>query len=108
MTTDYTIDERLPIWRVWRSNNNSTVAENMTYAEARAYINAQTAGENMLPWPMPNVGPLPPWWFRATQPPRRTPEEREELSPDVAGWQRASDVQRPYGRRKQQKWGGVR
>ena len=108
MTTDYSIDKNLPMWRVWRSNDNSTVAECMTYAEARKYIDTQTTRDNLIPWPMPNVGPLPPWWFRATQPPRISAEEREELSPDVGAWQRARDAQSPYGKRKAQKWGALK
>ena len=101
--TDYTVDERLPIWQVLIGN--VTVAANMTHAQAREY--ADTLNHAWV-WPMPNVGPLPPWWFRATSPPRISAEEREELSPDLRDAQRYRDTQRPYGKRKQQKWEGVR
>lgn len=99
--------EDLNIWRVIDMRNRSDAAIYLTHAQACVWV-CEHPTLYCLIMRMPECGCAMPWQVALKQPPRISAELREELSPDVATWQRALDVPRPYGKRKAQKWGGVR
>lgn len=98
---DYTRDREQPTWAVWRGQRFAV--ENLTHAEAVA----EQAARGGYVCTMPPQGPEPPYWSSAWKP-RLSPEELEELSPDLGRANERYDSRRGgYARRKRAKWGGA-